>query len=110
MANQTLKPQQKRFVNETVRPAFERLIEMKLYFDALLMEMENQQSPIVISEDILADDIKTDQPRSDAPQLTGQNVENLRQIVSYLLSQINSEQISDAVKLSVRSVPQIIKS
>jgi len=108
MATQQLTEVQRTLVNEVVRPAIEYLIGVRYRLDALVTELDNQQSPITASADILGDGAGGTAARTDAPALTGTNVAQLRTFVAGMRDQISGTALNALVALSVRDVPRIV--
>ncbi len=109
MANQSLNIVQKALVNETVRPALERMVKIRYYLDALVLELDNQQNPIAATADVLNDAQTGDAPRGDAPNLTGTNIAQLRAFADNMRTQIDATALNSIVALCVRDVDTIIR-
>lgn len=109
MPNQSLSTVQKNLVNETVRPAIESLIAMRYKLAAIVDELDNQQDPIASTADILNDDPQADQPRDNAPNLTGQNITQLRNFSANMRDQIDGVALAALIQLAVRDVPTITR-
>ena len=96
------------FTNEVVRVGIEDLIAIRYKLNALALELANQQSPILDNAEVLNDGDGTS-PRTDAPNLTGQNVAQLKTFVDTMVGNIDDTALSALVTLAVRSVSVIIK-
>jgi hypothetical protein len=108
MANQSLNTVQKNLINATVRPGIEKIIWMHRYLDNLIIELSNQQTPILSSVDILNDDPILDAPRQDSPNLTGTDVASLLTFATNMRNQVGSE-IPALVGKAVRDVDTITR-
>ena len=95
-------------LNETVRPALERLVSMRYELDALVAELSNQQTPIAATSDVLNDGAG-DAPRDDAPTLTGQNIAQLLTFATNMRDQIDSTALDTITSLMVRDVNSVIR-
>ena len=104
MPNQSLNTVQKNLINDTVRPGLEAIVSMRFYLDALVSELDNQQDPIAATADILNDDLAGDQPRPDAPNLTGQQVAQLRTFSAAMRDEIDGVALNTLIALMVRDV------
>lgn len=110
MPNQSLSTVQKNLVNETVRPAIETLVAIRYRLAAIVDELDNQQEPIASTPDILNDDPQGDQPRDNAPNLTGQQITQLRNFAANMRDQIDGTALNTLISLAVRDVPTIVRN
>lgn len=106
----TLDTVQKNLINQTVRPALEKLVAIRYYLDQLVTELDNQQNPIPNVADDLNDDPSADAPRSDAPTLQGSNVTQLRNFAANMRDQVDGTALSSLVSLMVRDVATVTRS
>jgi len=109
MATQELNEVQRLFINETVRPAIEKIINFRYQLVQLVDEMSNQQTPIANTTDVLGDGPGGTVPRSDAPALTGQNVAQLLTFATGMRDQVSTAALNQLIQLAVRSVNQIVQ-
>lgn len=107
---QSLNPVQKALVNETVRPAIEKIVAMRYYLAALVAELDNQQTPIVNNTEVLNDDRERDAARDDAPTLTGQNLNQLRNFAQNMVNQIDGASLNALIRLMVRDVDTVTRN
>jgi len=100
---------QVKFVNEAARPTIEQLIAMRYTLDAFVLDFDNQQDPIPTDATVLDDDSSGTSPRTGAPELTGANVQSLRNFAANMRDQINGPALNALVALAVRPVSTIIR-
>lgn len=110
MATQTLNTVQRNHVNETVRPAIERVVGFLAYLDDVIDEMDNQQDAITASGDDLGDGADGAAPRTDAPVLNGNNVAHLRTFLGNMRGQVSDVQRDVLIALMVRPLAQVVRN
>jgi hypothetical protein len=101
---------QVKFVNEAIRPMIEKLIRFRSELDALVVDFDNQQTPLPTDGTVLTDNTDGSAPRADAPQITGAQATALRTFCAGMRDQINASAHNILVQLSVRSVEQILRN
>jgi hypothetical protein len=106
----SLNPVQRAFVNETVRPMIERLIQFRYELDAFVLDYDNQQAPIPTLADVLNDNADGTAPRTDAPELQGSQLLQLRNFAANMRDQISGAALNALVSLAVRDVLTVMKS
>ena len=108
MAIQELNEVQRAYINETVRPAIENMIKFRYKLAMLVDEMSNQADPILNNADTLGDGEGGTVARTDAPELTGQNVQQLLGFATTMRDQVSTVELNSLIKLAVRDVNTIV--
>ena len=106
----TLTPEQKVFVNKTIRQGLEYVVRLRYYLDALVSAIDNQADPIAADTEVLNDDRLSDAPRADAPQIQGVHIKQLRDLAAGMRDQISAENTSALSSLMVRDLDTVIRS
>jgi hypothetical protein len=104
-----LDPVQVAFVNESVRPTIEKLIQFRYALDAFVLDFDNQQNPLPTDATVLDDNATGTAPRTDAPQIAGSEATQLRNFAANMRDQISSVALDSLVELAVRPVAVIIR-
>lgn len=92
----------------TSRQMIEYLIRVRTRLDAYVLDYDNQQVALPTDATVLDDSADGSTPRDDAPQLTGANVQSLRNFSAGMRDQINEVALDSLVELAVRDVNTII--
>ena len=106
----TLTPEQKVFVNKTIRQGLEYVVRLRYYLDALVSAIDNQADPIAADTEVLNDDRLSDAPRADAPQIQGVHIKQLRDLAAGMRDQISAENTSALSSLMVRDLDTVIRN
>lgn len=102
-----LNPVQVKLVNETIRPGIEKILAISYYVEALVAELDNQQDALPTDGAVLNDANGGVTPREDAPNLTGINITQLRNVANNMAAQLDGPTRDALIALSVRDVPTI---
>eukprot|EP00919_Chromeraceae_sp_WS-2016_P051755 GHVR01122725.1.p1 GENE.GHVR01122725.1~~GHVR01122725.1.p1 ORF type:complete len:110 (+),score=14.77 GHVR01122725.1:143-472(+) len=98
---------QVRLVNETARPAIEKILAISYYVEALVDELDNQQDALPTDAEVLNDGSGGTSPRTDAPNLTGAQVVALRNVANNMAAQLDGPTRNALIAVAVRDVPTI---
>tara|TARA_R110000744_G_scaffold171556_2_gene290081 strand:- start:1064 stop:1408 length:345 start_codon:yes stop_codon:yes gene_type:complete len=112
MANQSLNTVQKNLSNELGRQTIEKLLGLEAYLENVIDQVDNQQTPIADTADILNDAVDSDSPRLDAPNLNGSDIYQLRNLAATIRDTIrgpNDAVYNRLVSIAVRSL-NVIKT
>lgn len=104
-----LNPVQVQFVR-VARQVVERVILFRSQMDAFVLDYDNQQSPLPTTAAVLDDNDAGTAPRSDAPQLTGQQVQQLRNFCAGMRDQVTAANLNTLISVAVNDLESILRN
>ena len=105
---QDLTPLQIADVQQVHRPAIEAVIRCHRMLSDFVIQYDSQQDPILENAEALNDAAGGITPRDDAPQLTGNDLKQLRDLSDTMATAINDTTFAGLVKLAVRDLNHIV--